>query len=30
MAKHGAWTVIFGDEMVIKRTGEFTAATAKG
>jgi hypothetical protein len=30
MAKHGTWTVIFGDQMVIKRTGEFTAATAKG
>lgn len=30
MAKHGSWTVVFGDEMVIKRTGEFTTATAKG
>ena len=28
--KHGSWTVIFPDNMIIKRTGEFTTSTAKG
>lgn len=28
--KHGSWTVIFPDNVIIKRTGEFTTATAKG
>jgi len=28
--KHGSWTVIFPDNMIIKRTGEFTTATATG
>ena len=30
MAKHGTWTVIFDDEMVVKRTGEFGMSDAKG
>lgn len=30
MAKHGTWTVIFPDELVIKRTGEYDTATARG
>lgn len=30
MAKHGTWTVIFEDNMVIKKTGEFGVSTAKG
>jgi hypothetical protein len=30
MSKHGTWTVVFGDQMVIKRTGEFDRQTAKG
>lgn len=30
MAKHGTWTVVFDDELVIKRTGEFDTATAQG
>jgi hypothetical protein len=30
MSKHGSWTVIFDDNMIIKRTGEFDTATAQG
>ena len=30
MAKHGSWTVIFDDNLVVKRTGEFDKASAKG
>jgi len=30
MAKHGTWTVIFPDEIIIKRTGEFDVLTALG
>lgn len=30
MSKHGTWTVVFGDQMVIKRTGEFDRQTARG
>jgi len=30
MAKHGTWTVIFDDELVIKRTGEFGMNDARG
>jgi hypothetical protein len=30
MSKHGTWTVVFSDQMVIKRTGEFDINTAKG
>ena len=29
MSKHGTWTVIFDDNVIIKRTGEFDKATAK-
>lgn len=30
MAKHGTWTVVFDDNLIIKRTGEFGLSTAKG
>jgi hypothetical protein len=30
MSKHGTWTVIFVDQMIVKRTGEFNITTAKG
>lgn len=30
MAKHGTWTVVFDDQMIIKRTGEFNKDTALG
>lgn len=30
MAKHGTWTVVFPDKLIIKRTQEFNIETAKG
>jgi hypothetical protein len=30
MSKHGTWTVVFPDQLVIKRTGEFGMDTALG
>lgn len=30
MAKHGSWTVIFEDKMVIKKTGEFNTTNGRG
>jgi len=30
MSKHGTWTVVFPDETIIKRTGEFNINTALG
>lgn len=30
MAKHGDWTVVFPDKLIIKRTQEFNVETAKG
>jgi len=30
MAKHGTWTVVFSDKIIVKRTGEFNIETAKG
>jgi len=30
MSKHGTWTVVFADQMIIKRTGEFDTNTALG
>jgi hypothetical protein len=30
MAKHGSWTVIFEDKMVIKKTGEFGITNGRG
>jgi len=29
MSKHGNWTVIFEDEIVMKKTGEFTSSTGQ-
>ena len=29
-SKHGTWTVIFPDQRIVKRTGEFDTATARG
>jgi len=30
MSKHGTWTVIFIDQTIVKRTGEFNTSTARG
>ena len=30
MSKHGTWTVVFPDQKIIKRTGEFDISTARG
>jgi hypothetical protein len=30
MAKHGNWTIVFPDKLIIKRTQEFNVETAKG
>jgi len=30
MSKHGTWTVVFPDQTIIKRSGEFDVTTAKG
>lgn len=30
MSKAGTWTVVFNDRVVVKRTGEFNASTARG
>jgi hypothetical protein len=30
MSKHGSWTIVFDDQMIIKRIGEFDKETALG
>lgn len=30
LTKHGTWTVLFGSQTIVKRTGEFDTATALG
>ena len=30
ITKHGSWTVLFGSNTIVKRTGEFDTATARG
>ena len=30
VTKHGTWTVLFGSQTIVKRTGEFDTMTARG